>query len=80
VHIRCTGFLAINRDAPPCNGCCGTSRHQTSRRDSVLSARRITLRAAVPRPRDLEHDDVLAAIEYAAKVTPTRTSVATSVA
>jgi uncharacterized protein (DUF433 family) len=29
---------------------------------------------------DLEHDDVLAALEYAAKVTDTRTSVPTSVA
>ena len=29
---------------------------------------------------DLEHDDVLAALEYAAKVTETRTSVPTSVA
>jgi hypothetical protein len=31
VHTRCTGFPVTSRDAPPRNGCVGTSRPQTSR-------------------------------------------------
>jgi hypothetical protein len=40
-----------SRDAPPRNGCVGTSRPQTSRRDAVLSGRRSTFGAAAKRQR-----------------------------